>query len=207
MFENDYTFKIIIVVGLLVLIFMFLSQRNQENFSSSEQELNRYYEGNTQGIENDLVDNMTCSPSCCGGQWPVPFDGLTPTEIHKCIQTDNESGGGPFVRTNMTCGNGIGGVGCPCISKDAYKFLVNRGENSPTLRGVDPTLLIRNDEVQPHDMQTSSHADSNWYQMSPAEQIQSRKSMFVDSAKLTDLQRGPPLADLRHLNSLPAGAR
>lgn len=153
------------------------SQATSSPFQSSR-ELNSYYNGSTDGVQNYLVDNMTCHPSCCGDQWPVPFDNLTSGEIEQCIA--NRGTPGPFVRTNYTCGNGINGVGCPCINKPAYKFLVNRGMNSHSIERVEPTFLIRNDIP---DSQLSNEQN-----MTPYEQLQTKKSMFVDGRLLNDLQ-------------------
>lgn len=179
---------VLIVILIILLVLWYFSRPSPtpfygERFTSSpyqsERELDSYYRGSTAGVQDYLVDNMTCHPSCCGDQWPVPFDGLTGPEVEQCIE--NRGKPGPFVRTNYTCANGINGVGCPCINKDAYLFLVNHGANARTKGTVEPSFLIRND-VNPTD-----------YQESPWQQVLSKKSMFVDSPRMNDLelQRSP----------------
>jgi hypothetical protein len=181
--KNHVTIAIILVLGTLILVFCCLSMENKENFTaspySSSNELDKYYQGSTVGVEDYLVDNMTCHPSCCGDQWPVPFDGLTSGEIEKCIE--NRGKPGPFVRTNYTCANGLNGQGCPCIKTGPYKFLVNRGQNAHSVDEVEPTFIIRNDITK-----------SN-YEESPSEVIQNKRSMFRNQPKIndTELQREP----------------
>src|SRR5580704_16566080 len=148
MFNDSRILTIILIVVLVGVIVWFMTKSNTnqtESFISSpyqsSKELDQYYNGSTVGVEDYLVDNMTCHPSCCGDQWPVPFDGLSSSEIEKCIE--NRGKPGPFVRTSYSCGLGINGVGCPCVNKPAYKFLVNRGQNAPhNVDEVEPTFLI-----------------------------------------------------------------
>jgi hypothetical protein len=197
MVNKQCTIIIIIILIALLLIWL-LSRTNrsgyyEEGFRSpfnSSKELDNYYKIPTQGIEDYMVDNMTCHPSCCGDQWPVPFDGLTSSEVEKCIE--NRGKPGPFVRTNYTCTNGIGGTGCPCIDKKAYLFLVNHGTEGGSPTQIEPTFLIRDNVPQTNN------------QMSPYEQLQSKRSMFSDTRKLNDLdlQRDPQSLD----NVVPYGS-
>lgn len=200
---------ILIVGGIILIICVFYacyssrqqtyvdSQPEMEMFSpyESEAELNTYYEGSNADIKNYLVDTMVCSKKCCGDQWPVPFEGLTSAEIEQSIATARDPG--PFVRTNYTCANGINGVGCPCISKDAYRFLVNKGRNSPNLTSdiqIEPTFLIDSKGVE----------NNNQYN-TPYENLQSYRSVFVNTPKLTDreLGRGPnPVNNVRPINDV-----
>ena len=187
----------LIIIGVVILILLLIYHFGGMNYGyesfcsspySSSAELDSQFTGSTAGVKRYLVDNMTCSPSCCGDQWPVPFDGLTSREVESCIE--NRGTPGPFVRTNYMCGNGINGVGCPCIPKNAYKFLAERGQNFRTGIQVDPTLLIR-DQPKPF--------NESLFELSPYETIQSRKSMFRDDRRLNDLsiQRSPQgLADV-----------
>lgn len=184
-----------VIIGLLLLV-LFLaywfssSMQTSEPFTSSpfnsSKELDNFYHGSTMGIENDLVDNMTCHPSCCGSQWPVPFDGLTSSEVQKCLNTKTNSG--PYVRTDYTCANGINGVGCPCIDKDAYIFMTNRGQNAQRVEKIEPTFLMHNninEQIQPYERDMVSQ--------SAYEELQSAKSMRRNSPKINDLdlQREP----------------
>jgi hypothetical protein len=181
-FQNQRAILIIVIIGALILAYWLLAtNRVTEKFTASpfqsSKELDAYYAGSTVGVEDDLVDNMTCHPSCCGDQWPVPFDNLTSDQVQKCIADKGKPG--PFVRTNYTCANGINGVGCPCIRKKPYLFLVNHGSNADTMDQVEPTFLIRNDRIpSPYEQAT----------MTPYETIQSTKSMFVNTPKINDLE-------------------
>uniref|UniRef100_A0A6C0LTR2 Uncharacterized protein n=1 Tax=viral metagenome TaxID=1070528 RepID=A0A6C0LTR2_9ZZZZ len=190
---------LIIIIGIIIIIlgyWLLSSDENVytqvENFTSSpyqsSKELDRYYEGATVGIEDYLVDNMTCHPSCCGDQWPVPFDGMTGAEVEKCITERGKPG--PFVRTNYTCANGINGVGCPCIKRDPYLFLVNRGNNVHYMgvNEIEPSFLIRNDVVP-----------SKYEEQTPYEQIQSQRSMFRNEPKINDLSLQREPQDLKHV--------
>lgn len=190
---SHYSRSVIIISILLVFVgvYLYMSRPNSETFINSpyqsSKELDKYYNGSTVGIEDYLIDNMTCHPSCCGDQWPVPFDGLTSGEIEKCIE--NRGKAGPFVRTSYSCGNGINGTGCPCVNKEAYKFLVNRGQNSHTIDSVEPTFLIRNDIVTPDD------------QLTPFEAIQVKKSMYSDDRTINDLDLRRSTTDLTNVQS------
>jgi hypothetical protein len=178
-----------IICGLLIFIVIYFGYDNltREDFVEtpyvSATNLEKYYESPTKGIENYLVDNMTCSPECCGSQGQIPLDGLMPDEIKKCV---NGAKDGQYVRTNYMCGNGINGVGCPCISKKAYKFMANHGfEPSSNLIGIEPTLIM-NVGLLPGNDQTYT----------PYEQIQAKKSPYSDKRMLNDLELRRPVQDL-----------
>lgn len=199
---------ILIAVGIILLLSWFNSELTKESFKSdsfpgsssyrSANNLDEYYEGSTRGIEDYLVDNMTCHPNCCGDQWPVPFDGLTSQEVETSIE--NRGIPGPFVRTNYTCANGINGVGCPCIRKKGYMMLVNHGRipRPSELSQVEPTFLIRNEAPVGTYAEVSSKIRS---MMTPYEEIQSKRSMFVDQPKLNDLELSRPQTDLSNVQS------
>ena len=161
--------------------------------------MDEYYEGSTKGVEDYLVDNMTCHPSCCGDQWPVPFDGLTSREVESCIE--NRGTPGPFVRTNYTCANGINGVGCPCINKKAYLLLTNHGRvpRTPEIGTIEPTFLIRDGSVPDGSYEGVKNKITSM--MSPYEEIQSKRSMFVDTPKLNDLELQRSQTDLSNVQS------
>lgn len=189
MFEDKRTLGILAIIGVLILSVWYMSG-NKESFVTnpykSSKELDSYYEGATQGIKDKLVDTMTCHKNCCGDQWPVPFDNLSADEIQQAIYEGTKPG--PFVRTNMSCGNGIGGSGCPCIRKDPYLFLVNRGNNSRSITAdeIEPTFLIKNDSGP------SPYEDI----MSPYEVLQEKKSVFVRDQKLNDILLGNTPQDI-----------
>jgi hypothetical protein len=148
--QKEVIFAIIIGVILIYLIISYYYRPHySEGFSPYESSnmLNQYYDPN-EGIKDYEVDTMVCSKKCCGDTWPTPFDGLSSFEIQQSIATMGSTG--PFVRTNYTCANGIDGVGCPCISKKAYTFLVDHGTNAHTIQAIEPTFLIGGDGSKYH---------------------------------------------------------
>src|SRR5690606_12869734 len=151
MFKDTQTWMILLGIGILVLIFVYCSRtREMERFSN---DLETFYEDNSnKGIDNFKIDELPCSPSCCGGYTDVPYDGLTSGELMRNLSLQGRET--PFIRTNMTCGNGPNtGVGCPCMRKPQYEFLVNHGENSMTKKEscdrnlVEPTLYLRTPSI------------------------------------------------------------
>lgn len=189
MFNLSQTNVIIIVTVILVFLiifFIFDKQHNIELFTSSSQKLNVLDKQFTTSSATDLkgltIDTLECDKSCCGNQDYVSFDQLTPNEISDRIASLNTDSG-PYVRTNYTCGNGINGVGCPCISKKAYLHLANRGQpfRKYEYDTIEPTLSVG----------SNIHRFKNY--MSVDEHKQGLKSMFADSPKMNDhiLQRRP----------------
>jgi len=214
MWDNNEMYIIIGVVVVLLILFYYMMNKNVENFDGTNEldwssELDRFYDGSsTRGVEDYLVDNMVCSKKCCGDQWPTPFDGLDAEEIQQSISKPGYPG--PFVRTNMTCANGIGGVGCPCVPARAYEFLANRGDGAHSIRDIEPTLFIRNDvgyagPEAPRDRPLHSGVNfgrqTDRREMSPLEQVQSKLSMFSDVVKLNDIDRTIPLGNIDSVRS------
>ena len=198
MLHKNVVIALAIIVFLIVVIFITNRSGTKEKFSlDGSNELDKYYNpalGSEAGIEDDLVDKMVCSPKCCGDTWQVPFDGLTPDEIrHALYENSIENGKNTgFVRTDMTCGNGDGGVGCPCIPTKAYMMIANRGNNSPNLNKVPSTFYIHNDDL------LASNEDNDW---TPYQKIQKKKSMFVGEPLLNDRYYQRPLTSLKNLQS------
>ena len=188
--DDNRIMIIILIVGALILVYRMLSTERTEGFNNSpysaSKDLDKYYEPNTD-IDDLKVDNLTCHPSCCGDQWPVPFDGLNSYEIESCLESGTDRG--PFVRSNMTCANGINGVGCPCLSKKAYLNLANRGQNAHSVEEVEPTFFIKREVVKPTVYNT------------PYEEIQIRKSSYSDKRTLNDLELSRPTQNLSNLKS------
>lgn len=168
------TITILVVVAVILVVLWWGSS---EHFTAS-QVLDTYYQGSSD-IESKLIDQLTCSKSCCGDQYPAPFDGLTSNEIYATLSESHMKS--PNIRTNYTCADGPGGVGCPCVKQDAYLNLVNHGSNGSSMDVVEPTFFI--DAYDP--MQDNF--------MSPYEVLQAAKSMRAPTVKLNDLvqQRAP----------------
>lgn len=147
------TTVIVVILVILFLYWLFFvppttkvtkSTTTTENFNAQSQfphnnKLSDYYNA-SEDINKYKVDLMPCHPSCCGSQWPVPFDGLTSEQIQQTLM--DQQSGGQFMRTNYTCANGPNGVGCPCITKDAYVKLVNRGQTSSCGNDIDRSLYV-----------------------------------------------------------------
>lgn len=199
---------IMIIVGAIIVYIIYYNwnydnqnynRTPKEYFSpfASSQELDQYWSEPTAGIENHLVDTMTCSKECCGDANMPTYDGLTSNEIYQAYSTIGPTNG-PYVRTNYMCANGIGGQGCPCIDKSTYKFIVNHGqENAKNITQIEPTFLL-GDNV--HNKLASHNGPYNLGvnpELSPYEVFQSQRSMFVDSPRLNDLelQRTPNPVD------------
>jgi hypothetical protein len=188
---------IIILVAVLILVYLFLSNKQQpqlivipEQFNTSSQELEKYYLPGSTGVEDLLVDTAVCHPSCCGDQWPTPFEGLTANEIEQSVSSRSQNG--PFVRTGYTCAGGENGVGCPCISKDAYMHLANRGQGTSGTQNIEPTFILRN------------QSQNGTYQVTPYEQLQTQKSVFVNHPKMNDLKLEHESQDLSNIQSYGA---
>jgi hypothetical protein len=73
--------------------------------------------GNSYGLMTNL-----CSKSCCGDQYPTPFDVSTDKEI--CAHKDE------FVPNNLTCNNAFQDSGCLCMTKNQANFISSRGGNA-----------------------------------------------------------------------------
>ena len=165
MFENKNIGMIIAVIVAIILIYCLFFRSNEttitrtttiEDFAGLSQypsNLADHYvpqsaqlQGSASAMTGDLsrsgsaIDTLPCHPACCGDQWPVPFDGLTADQIQKSLTVQGSTG--PYVRTSYTCANGPGGVGCPCVPKNSYAQLVNRGQDANCINGIEPTLLI-----------------------------------------------------------------
>jgi len=210
MFENNQSWMILLGIGILVLIFAYLS-RSRETFSN---ELETFYEDSSnRGIDGDKIDELTCSPDCCGNNFPISYGDMTSDELMHNLSLQGEKT--PFIRSNYTCGGG-GEIrsGCVCLPKKPYMFLVNRGDNALTgdegcHRGIpEPTLYIKS---TPANAAIGDLAGSGGYfarpnesgnQLSYAEVIQARKSMFVDEPRLTDLYYQRPMQSLQNVKQV-----
>jgi len=176
--------NIIIVIAIALFLLWWLSKPRQiriEPFiTDPSPELNRYYEGGTAGIKDLLIDRMKCDPSCCGDMRADFYGEMNPLELQQALASSMTGDGGPYVRTNYQCANGVGGTGCPCITPKAYLNLANRGLPEPTYPGeINPTFWVGADVAQ----------KELEYPPVPARiRSQDGKSIFVPSPKINDLQ-------------------
>ena len=150
------TVVIIIIVVALIYYFFFRPIPPQtpvyyENFHPIQDDHANptQIDNSNQSLEPDnlALDKITCHPSCCGNQWPVPFDGLNADELQQRIANTGTTG--PHIRTSYTCANGPNGVGCPCVTPRVYANIVNRGQKSSCTQ-IEPTLLINRNYPQQH---------------------------------------------------------
>lgn len=219
--KNRQNQIIIIIVVIIVLFFIYMIYRSNnqhstgiENFNNlsfqtypenySEIQLQQYYQIPSTGISQYTVDTMPCHPSCCGDQWPVSFDGLNSDQLQQHINNQNNPDNqGPFIRTNMTCGRGPNGVGCPCITKPGYLMLANRGQsdgsNSCVRNQVEPSLYVHSSVVPPNDYLAPYHNLSDYFPNSHL----FNNSALTDSRLFNDEFRRTPTNDLSNLAPNP----
>lgn len=158
--------------------------RDSNHFSLPQ--LDDYYVPQSDDIKDLTIDTLKCSPECCADEWSGSLDGLTSSEIQLAMAT--RSVGGPYVSSGYTCANGEGGVGCPCITPKAYLNLANRGQNNEiNSKYIDSTFFVGSNADSPS-LNTNNSQLTNLF-----DQLQQRKSVYVNSPKLNDLnlQRRP----------------
>jgi len=114
--------------------------------SSANANISQYQQPDN--IDDLLIDEMACHPDCCGDSWPVSYDGLDANQVQQTFVSSMLDNGGPYVRTGYTCAGGKGGVGCPCVTRDAYINLANRGQGFNGINKIEPTLFVGNDLEQ-----------------------------------------------------------
>lgn len=147
-FEQKLLISVTILVIFVIIFTCSGDSRLSEPFTSSN--TSSYYadpNGNTvdstYDIKKYLIDIAPCHSSCCGDTFPSSYDGLTPPEIEKVIREQQE-GTSNYVRTAYRCALGPRGVGCPCVSKEAYRFLASRGNNDSHVGTyIDPTYTLK----------------------------------------------------------------
>lgn len=194
MFDNKILTIIIIIIVLLLVYFLFF--RNNpgsayepfcndntrvnnycaSRYYQSSPELNKFYDNNSDGIQNLKIDTMTCHPSCCG--FPTAtYDGLTSDEIKNTIAANmyqEPLSSHPYVRTSYTCANGENGVGCPCVTPRAYLNLANRSQNVGSAIDIEPTFLLNKEETH--------------HELTPEQLRQSKLSTYSATRRMNDLQ-------------------
>ena len=152
MFENKNIWTIIVIIAVIILVYYLFFAPSTTQITRTTtiegyqgvpydypENIADFYVTQSAQLQNSAIDTLTFHPSCCGDQWPVPFDGLTADQIQKTLA--NPGSPSPYVRTSYTCARGPNGVGCPCVPKDAYANLVNRGQNIKC-DGIEQSLLI-----------------------------------------------------------------
>ena len=177
MFSNQNVWKIILIIVIIIIIYFLFFRKpkavNTEFFKNMNtnypKNLSDFYVPPTADINDYVIDNMLCHPSCCGSQWPVPFDNLTAAQLQKnLVGQSNE----PYVRTNYTCANGPNGVGCPCIPKSAHDNLANRGQKSSTSDELHPSLYMFPETAQQNQQMTFYAEPNQWQDGTPRDSAQ-----------------------------------
>lgn len=173
-------FLIVIIILVIILVVITKSSNNgSEQFVPDVDinQLDQFYVPASAGVQDMSLDAMLCHPSCCAEQ-SGPFDGLTAAEIQQSLASNVN--GGPYVRSSYTC-SGPYGVGCPCITKDAYIKLANRGQASNnTADDIEPTFFV------------GANLQNN-QQMPLAPFVSNADTVFVDNVRMNDngLRRPP----------------
>lgn len=154
----DFGQKLLIGVTIIVIFVIVFTCGNNNSFSNTRNANGRVepfqsYQRDidaTDDIKKYLFDLAPCHPSCCGDTFPPSWDNLTAPEIEQTLREQQE-GTSNYVRTAYSCALGPRGQGCPCITKDAYRFLAGRGNNDTSLGTyIDPTYILKRVNI-PHD--------------------------------------------------------
>jgi hypothetical protein len=209
MAKTDDNTVLYLMLGVVVF-FLFMRRMNsqtKEGFRPGEQCRTKYFntykdhipypeDGSldaTADIKDMLIDTKSCHPSCCGKQWPVPFDNLDSNQITKCIAGTNKNGN-TFVQTPYRCS--YGATGCPCVDKRAYKNLATRGGNNGPLESVriPPTWEITDKEVYDY--------NSGYYQTF-GEQLGERVAPYTSARNVTDNSEIPTTTNVRDVMGWP----
>ena len=131
---------IVIIIILFIILLVFNKKNKTEQFLDEQKtQLEKYYYPASHDIKNYLPDKLVCHPSCCSNQL-IHLDGLNANQIQQKMsdyQQNNRST--HFVKTNLTCGGGSYGTGCPCLTQDAYLSLANRGQTVGYFDKIEPT--------------------------------------------------------------------
>ncbi|MEM3061977.1 MAG: hypothetical protein QW303_00325 [Nitrososphaerota archaeon] len=134
-----------IAILIILLIFLLIPASppviivRRENFSHDKLESQGGSES-TSEMQKYYVDRMVCHPGCCGNQWHVPFEVLSAEQMKTMETIEKEAG--PYMRSNYTCANGLHGVGCPCLTREAYLKLASRGQGTGNPEWIEPSLYI-----------------------------------------------------------------
>jgi hypothetical protein len=122
--KKDIDFLLYMLI-IIIIWFKFLSPgilnpNKNENFFNANKN-NQKVVPKSKNLSKKLkISNAMCSKSCCGKQWPTPFemkdDRLSNEDLKR------------IVPNNFSC-QGDKGHGCVCIDKETHGFLSTRGNN------------------------------------------------------------------------------
>lgn len=224
---NNRTITIIVVIIIVVIILWLIINNTKsttvrlEGFDqNSTDQLDRYYTGGSlQNLQPYLIDQMQCSPSCCGRSWDIPFDGLNEQQVKAALAMNAASidGGGNYVKNNYTCGIGAANVGCPCITPEKANFIGNRGGNTAGVNVVDPSFLIpgplnnANDVVNEDNSELvgdfsdfaapNGNLSTNGYYLPNGNSLINPRSSYSENRDLSHLNPGVNIQDLSNVQS------
>lgn len=136
---------IILTVIIIIIVFYFLFGNRPVRVERYEDLMNTQFELNALNGNNDLsnlaIDQMKCEASCCGFNG-IDYDGLDYAQTNAAIAQQLQLPHGDYVRTNYTC-SGPNGMGCPCVTPQAYVNLVTRGNPaSMPISEIQPTYRV-----------------------------------------------------------------
>lgn len=149
--------------------------------------LSDFYKNPSASLSGLSVDSVRCDPSCCSFNTTPTYDNLTSGEIATVLATRHEKS--PYIKTDYTCANGAGGVGCPCVTKSTYNMIASRGQNTgDPSANLDPSLYVNADQssFDPNYFENLSMLNRTW-------DINSKGSPYSPNRKFNDvhLQRLP----------------
>lgn len=126
---RDCRSRAIVFTIIFIITLWFVDDKKVEHFEDTEEKtdtaetksepnfpVNLY----TIDIGKNSIAHAKCSKSCCGQQYPTPFD------VHDEEICNNQSS---YVPVNLNCISDQG-AGCLCVTKSQFDFLVNRGNNT-----------------------------------------------------------------------------
>lgn len=132
---------IILVVFVIAIVIVVLSSRNKRPIIEASEQfirtshkdkddsyLDSYYIPVTADIDNLLIDKLPCHPSCCSNNQFVSLDGLSADDLRTHLFVHSIPQNTECIGSNYTCMSDKSGVGCPCMTPEAYLNLVNRGQ-------------------------------------------------------------------------------
>jgi hypothetical protein len=113
--------KTLIIMFIGIAIFFIVVLPNIECYFYKTKKEDTDYMTNTLS-EPLKVSEKICSESCCNyTQW---------TPLNPDLQMYAHNPNSPYVPSNYTCNQGNNtGRGCPCLTKEDYKYLTNKGGN------------------------------------------------------------------------------
>lgn len=128
MFDFDFSdpknktyicYGVVLIVAFVALWYLTSGMKSATDVSNEH--FSMY--SDPEGIDSYLTDMMPCSKSCCANYWPIPHMSCAPGDAICALVANNT-----YVPTNYSCAN-RDTSGCVCMTKHAWNFLAQRGNN------------------------------------------------------------------------------